>query len=290
MMMPLLKLLRPHQWSKNLLVFVSLVVGHQIGDLSVVTSTALAFCAFCLAASAGYIVNDLLDLEDDRNHPQKRLRPLAAGQVSKSQAIGLAVVLLVASLYFASLVGQNLMWCLLSYLTLSLAYSFWLKRKLLLDIIVLACLYTLRILAGVAVVSAEPSFWLLGFAMFLFSSLAALKRFIEIQSRPAHLLEAHSLRAYIPQDQPIIGMIGIANGFLAVLVLAFYLNSSEVSLLYGRVAILWLLCPLLMYWIGRIWLLASRSLVHDDPVVFALRDRTSYLVLVAGLAILFAAT
>lgn len=289
-MMPLLKLLRPHQWSKNLLVFVSMVVGHQLGDLSVVISTALAFCAFCLAASAGYIVNDLLDLEDDRNHPQKRLRPLAAGQVSKSQAIGLAVVLLVTSLYLASLVGYYLLWCLLSYLALSLAYSFWLKRKLLLDIIVLACLYALRILAGVAVVSAEPSFWLLGFAMFLFSSLAALKRFIEIQSRPAQLLEAHSLRAYIPQDQPIVGMIGIANGFLAVLVLAFYLNSSEVSLLYGRVAILWLLCPLLMYWIGRIWLLASRSLVNDDPVVFALRDRTSYLVLVAGLAILFAAT
>jgi 4-hydroxybenzoate polyprenyltransferase len=290
MMMPLLKLLRPHQWSKNLLVFASLVVGHQFGDLSVLASTALCFCAFCLAASTGYIVNDLLDLEDDRNHPQKRLRPIATGQVSKWQAISLAVVLLATSLYLASLIGHYLLWCVLSYLALSLAYSFWLKRKLLLDIIVLACLYTLRILAGVAVVGAEPSFWLLGFAMFLFCSLAALKRFIEIQSRPADLLEAHSLRAYIPQDQPIVGMIGIANGFLAVLVLAFYLNSSEVSLLYGQVAMLWLLCPLLMYWIGRIWLLASRSLVHDDPVVFALRDRTSYLVLVAGLAILFAAT
>jgi len=169
-------------------------------------------------------------------------------------------------------------------------YSFWLKRKLLLDIIVLACLYTLRILAGVAVLGAQPSFWLLGFAMFLFCSLAALKRFIEIQSRPAHLLEAHSKRAYLTQDQPIVGMIGIANGYLAVLVLAFYINSSEVSLLYGQVAILWLLCPLLMYWVGRIWLLASRSLVHGDPVLFTLRDRTSYFVLVAGLAILLAAT
>ncbi len=289
-MIALLKLLRPHQWSKNLLVFVSLVMGHQLGDMAVVASTALCFVALCLIASAGYIVNDLLDIDDDRNNPQKQHRPLAAGQVSTLQAKGLAVLLAATGLYLASLVGGYALWCLLAYLTLSMLYSFWLKRKLLLDIIVLACLYTLRILAGVAVLGAQPSFWLLGFAMFLFCSLAALKRFIEIQSRPAHLLEAHSKRAYLTQDQPIVGMIGIANGYLAVLVLAFYINSSEVSLLYGQVAILWLLCPLLMYWVGRIWLLASRSLVHGDPVLFTLRDRTSYFVLVAGLAILLAAT
>ena len=289
-MTALLKLLRPHQWSKNLLVFVSPVMGHQLGDMSVVASTAWCFVALCLIASAGYIVNDLLDIEDDRNNPQKRHRPLAAGQVSTLQARGLAVVLAAAGLYLASLIGGYTLSCLLAYLALSLTYSFWLKRKLLLDIVLLACLYTLRILAGVAVLGAPPSFWLLGFAMFLFCSLAALKRFIEIQSRPVHLLEAHSKRAYLRQDQPMVGMIGIANGYLAVLVLAFYINSSEVSLLYGQVAILWLLCPLLMYWVGRIWLLASRSLVHGDPVLFTLRDRTSYVVLVAGLAILVAAT
>jgi len=285
-----LKLLRPHQWSKNLLVFVSLVVGHQFGESSVVVATALCFGAFCLVASAGYIVNDMLDLEDDRNHPRKRLRPLASGQVQTVHAGVIAVVLLGLGLYLAWLTGPYVLYCLLVYLGLSLTYSVWLKRKLMLDIIVLACLYTLRVLAGVAVIGAQPSFWLLGFPLFLFTGLAALKRYIEIQARPEDLLAAHSVRAYITTDKPLVAMLGVSNGFLAVLVLAFYLNSSEVAVLYQHVALLWLLCPLLMYWTGRIWLLASRSLVDDDPVMFALRDRTSYLLLVVGLLILAAAT
>ena len=189
----------------------------------------------------------------------------------------------------AASAGPYVVLCLFIYLIVSLTYTAWFKRKLLLDIIVLAGLYTLRILTGVAVLGTEPSFWLLGFAMFLFSSLAALKRFIEIQERPADVLLAHSMRAYIPQDQPIIGMIGISCGLLAVLVLAFYMDSDEVSDLYQHKVLLWLLCPLLMYWVGRIWLLSSRSLVHGDPVVFALRDRSSYAVLLCGLVILLAA-
>jgi 4-hydroxybenzoate polyprenyltransferase len=289
MILALLKLMRPHQWSKNLLVFVSILVGHQYQDLRLLSLTLLCFCALCLIASAGYVVNDLVDVEDDRNHPHKKNRPLPSGQISRTAAIVFAVLLAGAGLFLAALAGPYVLLCLLIYLAISLTYTAWFKRKLLLDVIVLAGLYTLRIITGVAVLGVEPSFWLLGFAMFLFSSLAALKRFIEIQERPAEALQAHSVRAYIPQDQPIIGMIGIANGFLAVLVLAFYIDSSEVSSLYQHAILLWLMCPLMMYWIGRIWLLSSRSLVHGDPVVFALRDKASYVVLVCGLAILLAA-
>ncbi|MCZ6829955.1 MAG: UbiA family prenyltransferase, partial [Gammaproteobacteria bacterium] len=273
MILAALKLMRPHQWSKNLLVFVSMLVGHQYHDMRLLSLTVLCFCALCLVASAGYVVNDLVDLEDDRNHPQKKHRPLPAGQLSRTTASVVFVLLATAGFLLAALAGPYVLFCLFIYLAISLAYTGWFKRKLLLDIIVLAGLYTLRILAGVAVLGTEPSFWLLGFAMFLFCSLAALKRFIEIQERPAEALEAHSVRAYIPQDQPIISMIGITSGFLAVLVLAFYIDSSEVTSLYEHAVLLWLMCPLLMYWIGRIWLLSSRSLVHGDPVVFALRDR-----------------
>ena len=289
MMLDVLKLMRPHQWSKNLLVFVSILVGHLYQDTRLLALTVLCFCALCLIASAGYVVNDLVDVEDDRNHPEKKNRPLPSGQISRTAAIVVALLLAGAGLLLAALAGPYVLFCLLIYLAISLAYTAWFKRKLLLDVIVLAGLYTLRIIAGVAVLGVEPSFWLLGFAMFLFSSLAALKRFIEIQERPADALLTHSVRAYIPQDQPIIGMIGIANGFLAVLVLAFYIDSNAVSSLYQHTVLLWLLCPLMMYWIGRIWLLSSRSLVHGDPVVFALRDRASYIVLVCGLAILLAA-
>jgi 4-hydroxybenzoate polyprenyltransferase len=283
------KLMRPHQWSKNLLVFVSMVVGHQYQDIRLLSLTLVCFCALCLIASAGYVINDLVDVNDDRNHPQKKNRPLPSGQVSRPAAMAVALLLAIAGLSLAAMAGPYVLLCLLVYLAISLAYTAWFKRKLLLDVIVLAGLYTLRIIAGVAVLGTEPSFWLLGFAMFLFASLAALKRFIEIQERPADTLQAHSARAYIPRDQPIIGMIGIANGFLAVLVLAFYIDSEEVSSLYHHAVLLWLMCPLMMYWIGRIWLLSSRSLVHGDPVVFALRDRASYVVLICGLAILVAA-
>ena len=288
-MLASLKLMRPHQWSKNLLVFVSMLVGHQYGDARLLALTTLCFLALCLVASAGYVVNDLVDLEDDRNHPQKKYRPLPAGDLSRTPALVLCVVLAIAGLTLGSLAGPYVLLCLFLYLLTSLAYTAWFKRKLLLDIIVLAGLYTLRILTGVAVLGSEPSFWLLGFAMFLFCSLAALKRFIEIQQRPEQALVAHSLRPYLPQDQPIIGMIGIVNGFLAVLVLAFYINSAAVTDLYEHAIVLWLMCPLFMYWIGRIWLLSSRSLVHGDPVVFALRDRASYAVLACALTILLTA-
>jgi 4-hydroxybenzoate polyprenyltransferase len=285
-MMPLLRLLRPHQWSKNLLVFISLLVGHQYGDGDILLRTAQCFVSFCLVASAGYIVNDLLDLEDDRNHPQKHLRPLAAGEITPGLALVCALVLMLAGLGLALTLNMGVFASVVCYLCSTLLYSLWLKRKLMIDIVVLAGLYTIRIIGGVAVVHTVPSFWLLAFAMFLFSSLATLKRYVELRERPAEAIEDHSLRAYRPEEQPILAAIGIANGALAVLVLAFYMNSPQVQSLYSTVLPLWLLCPLLMYWVGRVWLLASRSLVNSDPILFALRDRVSYLVALAALLLI----
>jgi 4-hydroxybenzoate polyprenyltransferase len=288
-MMPLLRLLRPHQWTKNLLVFVSLLVGHQYGNPSLLWQTLLCFVAFCLVSSTGYIVNDWRDIADDRNHPEKCRRPLAAGEVAVSSALCLAVVLGLTGLMLAWMINGWVLVCVLCYLASTLLYSLWLKRKLLLDVIVLAGLYTIRILAGVAVLGSEPSFWLLAFAMFIFSSLAILKRYIELRERPAQGLQSFSRRAYTPEEQQILSVLGVANGSLAVLVLAFYMNSPQVQALYSTVLPLWLLCPLLMYWIGRIWLLASRSRVHGDPIFFALRDRTSYLTAVAAALLIWLA-
>lgn len=281
--MSFLRLLRPHQWSKNLLVFVSMLAGHQYTDLQVLQQTALTFLVFCLLASAGYVINDLLDVEDDRNHPQKCKRPLAAGEVGAGAAVVLAAILVALGLALAWSVNIWVLVTAMAYLLSTLAYSLWLKRKLFVDIILLAGLYTIRIIAGVAVVQAEPSFWLLAFAMFIFTGLAALKRYIELCERSAKSLVDHSVRAYKHSETPVLMAVGVANGFLSVLVLAFYLDSPEVRALYKNILPLWLLCPLLMYWTGRIWLLAGRSLVHSDPILFALKDRLSYLM---GIAII----
>jgi 4-hydroxybenzoate polyprenyltransferase len=288
-MPPLLRLLRPHQWSKNLLVFVSLLVGHQYGDTAVVTATTLVFASFCLAASGGYIVNDLMDLEDDRHHPRKRLRPLAAGEVSPVPALIVAALLIGGALALAATISTPVLACVGAYLLSTLFYSLYLKRKMMIDIVALAGLYTIRIIGGVAVVHAVPSFWLLGFAMFLFTSLATLKRYVELRERSTQALEDHSVRAYRVEELPVLGAVGVANGFLAVLVLAFYMNSAEVQALYATVLPLWLLCPLFMYWIGRTWLLASRGIVDSDPILFALRDRLSYAMAAAVLLLVFIA-
>jgi len=287
---PALRVLRPHQWSKNLLVFVSLVAGHQFADPRLLALTALCFVAFCLTASAGYAINDLADLRDDRAHPHKRRRPLAAGEVSVAGVALLACALLAAGLACAALVSRDVLLCVAGYLLATLAYTFWVKRKLALDIVFLAGLYTTRIIAGALVSGLPPSFWLLVFSMFVFLSLASLKRAIEIATRGGDSLAAYSARAYRDGDRETIAMLGIGSGLMAVLVLAFYINSREVTQLYTHPNVLWLVCPLFLYWVARIWLLAGRAQVHDDPIVFALKDSTSYVLLALVAAIAVAAT
>jgi 4-hydroxybenzoate polyprenyltransferase len=288
-MRPLIRLLRPHQWSKNLLVFVSILLGHQYTQAGLLSDTVLCFIAFCMAASAGYIVNDWLDVQDDRNHPQKCHRPLASGQIRIRTALAVAAVLMALALALAASINLWVLATVVVYVLATLSYSVWLKRKLLLDVVVLAGLYTVRIMAGVAVLQIPPSFWLLAFAMFLFFSLATLKRFIELREREEEHLASFSTRAWQPRDSMMAAGLGISSGMIAVLVLAFYMNSDQVQELYRYPPGLWLLCPLFLYWVGRIWLLANRSLVHGDPIMFAIRDRTSYLVAGAALCLLLLA-
>ena len=285
-MIEILRLLRPHQWTKNLLVFTSLLLAHEYGNVPLLLQTLLCFAVFCCVASGGYILNDWLDREDDRRHPDKCRRPLAAGEVSSSTALVLCIVLLLVGLGLAASINTGVLACAGAYLVATVLYSTWLKRKLLLDVVVLASLYTLRIIGGVAVMQVEPSFWLLAFAMFIFFSLANLKRFIELREANTNPGAASSSRAWRSEDAMMVVGLGLSTGIVAVLVLAFYINSSVVLDAYRYPPLLWLLCPLFLYWVGRIWLLANRSLVHGDPILFAVRDRLSYLVGLAALAII----
>jgi 4-hydroxybenzoate polyprenyltransferase/phosphoserine phosphatase len=276
---PMVRLVRPHQWAKNALILVPLLAAHEIGNPLLLPRALLAIVAFSLGASGLYVVNDLLDLPSDRRHPRKRARPLAAGSVAIPHAILLAATLFAASGGLAlGLLGWNFAAVLLGYLVLSFAYSVWLKRKVFVDVLVLASLYSFRILAGGVATSLPISKWLVGFSMFFFLCLALAKRYCELD-RLVHGQTANPRRGYRIEDLPLLRTLGPVAGFQAVMVLAFYV-SSEATLAYPRREVLWLVCPVLLYWITRIWFLAHRREMEDDPVVFAMRDGRS---LVAGL-------
>ncbi|CAA0088135.1 Decaprenyl-phosphate phosphoribosyltransferase [Halioglobus japonicus] len=285
----LLTAMRPHQWSKNLLVFVSLLIAQRYGEIDLLVATILAFVAFCLCSSSVYLINDLLDLKADRKHSEKCHRPFASGQVSLLLGIQTIPVLLVLSIMLAVAAGPMFFSVLLVYFTITLAYSFYFKRLALLDVLMLAVLYTLRILAGAAVAVEIPSVWLVSFSMFLFTSLAMAKRYAELKSLELEAGDMASGRDYKVTDLPIIAQLGVASGYISTLVMALYIDSSDVADIYHHQRVMWLLCPLLMYWIGRIWLLAGRGELNQDPVVFATRDKISYIVFVFGLLTLLAA-
>jgi 4-hydroxybenzoate polyprenyltransferase/phosphoserine phosphatase len=272
------RMLRPHQWTKNLLLFVPLMTAHLWGDPRALASIALAMAIFCLTASAVYIVNDLLDLSADRRHRSKRSRPLAAGIVPIPHAAGIAAGSLALALAGAWFLPPAFAACLVLYILLTTAYSVHIKKKAIVDVICLAGLYTLRIISGGAASSVTISPWLLAFSMFFFLSLAFVKRYSELIAKaglsPSTPIEG---RGYTPIDLELIQSIGPAMGGLSVLVMCLYINSPDVLKLYRHPQILWLICPILLYWIIRVWLLARRELLHDDPIVFALRDRVSYL-------------
>ena len=285
-----LRALRPHQWSKNLLVLVPLLTAHLLLEPDAVTQALLAFLAFCLCASSVYVLNDLLDLASDRAHPRKRRRPFASGQLPVHGGVLLATVLLAAAFAVASLLPARFVLALAGYYLLTLSYSLWLKRVAILDVIVLAALYTARVGAGSFAILVPLSFWLLAFSMFMFLSLALVKRHTELNQARQRGLDAASGRGYVVDDLPIIGALGTSAGYASVLVLALYVNSPVSQSLYSHPQYLWLLCPLLLYWISRVWLLAQRGRMHDDPLMFALRDWVSALILAAFLLIVGLAT
>lgn len=283
--------IRPHQWLKNLLVFLPLATAHELDNLPLLASAGLAFIAFGLCASSVYLLNDLVDLPSDRRHPRKRRRPFAAGTASIKIGIVLMPVLLLSSVVISLLLPWQFMAVLAIYFGSTLAYSFWLKQKVLVDVFLLAALYTLRVIAGGAAVAIAPSFWLLAFSMFIFLSLAMLKRYTELLGLKERNGARLGGRGYEQVDIATIAGLGHTSGYLSVLVLALYVNSEAVLLLYRVPELIWLLCPLVLYWVSRMWHRAGRGEMHDDPIVFAIKDRISrYVVSAAAVVLLIAAS
>ncbi|MEL7114183.1 MAG: UbiA family prenyltransferase [Pseudomonadota bacterium] len=278
--------MRPHQWSKNTLVFLPMLAAHDVQEL---TTVILTFLAFCLTASAVYVINDLLDLAADRAHPRKRSRPFAAGDLSALFGICLAGSLLLGAVGLVGLTANSGVLGILSvYFSATLAYSAWLKRKLIIDILLLAGLYTIRIVAGGVAAAVVLSPWLLGFSMFIFLALAAVKRQAELADQ-LHTERSSIGRAYEVEDLPIIRAIAIGAGQAAILVLALYLTSDTVRALYDTPILLWGIAPLLLYWILRMIMKTHRGLMNDDPIVYAATDRVSLLIVIACACFVIAA-
>jgi 4-hydroxybenzoate polyprenyltransferase len=284
-----IRALRLHQWLKNLLVFLPLLVSHRVFEMDALARSMQAFLAFGLCASGVYLLNDLLDLDADRRHPRKRRRPFARGSLPVAQGFLVFPLLTLVASVLAFLLNYRFLLVLLVYYLLTNAYSFRLKRIAMLDVMVLAGLYSIRVVAGAVAINAPLSFWLLAFSVFIFLSLAILKRYTELRAMLKSGEQSASGRGYAVDDLPLLQSLGVASGYLSVLVLALYINSTDSDVLYRRPDVLWLLCPALLYWVGRAWLVAHRGRMHDDPIIFAVTDRVSQAMLVIFVIIIFLA-
>jgi len=280
----ILKAIRIHQWAKNVLLFVPLLLSHELSWQNAIADIA-AFFSFSFIASANYLANDLLDIESDRRHPKKRLRPFASGDISVGTGVALAVLLVLASCALLPLLpGSFTLWLLLYAVTTS-AYSFALKRIPIIDVLVLSGLYALRMLAGAAATETPFSPWLSSFAIFFFLSLAMVKRFSELENMKERGIEKSHGRGYLVTDLEQIRSFGTSSAYAAVVVFSLYITRPDVDALYHHSERLWLIVPFMLYWLNRVWLLASRGELDEDPVIFAIRDRVS-LVIAACIAIL----
>jgi 4-hydroxybenzoate polyprenyltransferase len=285
--------LRPAHWIKNLLVFVPVIMAHELNDPSRLTRVAIAFVSFSLCASGVYLLNDLFDLEADRRHPKKKLRPLPSGSLPLGVGLIFAPLLMVAGfLTAAQLPGKLVLVTVFVYAVATTLYSTYVKRIPILDVLLLTALYLLRILAGGVAADVDVSPWLIAFSMFLLLSLAFSKRQAELteQTIADGTQAGISKRGYREQDTGILQQFGVTSGYLSVLVLALYVNGTDVTRLYRHPQVIWLACPMLLFWISRVWFLASRGKLSEDPVVFAARDPISYLLGALLLLILFVAS
>ncbi|MGB8816988.1 MAG: UbiA family prenyltransferase [Rhizobiaceae bacterium] len=283
------KLLRVHQWAKNILVAVPAVLANDLMNLTTVIEVLRAFAAFSLLASAIYIINDLSDLDADRAHKTKRNRPLAAGTVSISSGLLITTALIAASAAISLWLPLFFQLVLGGYALLTTAYTAALKRMLLIDVLALAGLYTIRVIAGAAATQIDVSFWLLAFSVFFFLSLALVKRYVELDATSETGTQKITGRGYRVVDRQVLAEAGIAATFSSVLVLALYIDSDQVKLLYERPYLIWLLCPIVLYLSLRIWVLARRGEMHEDPVVFILSDWRSQVMVIAGALLVAAA-
>lgn len=274
----ILKAIRVHQWVKNLLIFSALILSHSWFDSNALQSIVFAFFSFCFAASAIYLINDLIDLEADRKHQTKKYRPLASGILPIQWAIIIVPILLFFSLILALQLNPDFVFILIIYLVLTTAYSLFLKPIVLLDVITLTSLYTIRIIAGAIAIDVPLSYWLLAFSMFIFLSLALIKRFSELKNLIHQGETTSASRDYHVDDLPAISLFGISSGYISVLVLVLYTHDLQAGTLYAQPAWLWFVAIAVLYWISRMWLLAFRGQMNEDPVLFAIHDRSSYLV------------
>jgi len=273
------KALRVHQWLKNLLVFVPIFAAHEASDSARLGAAIVAFLSFSLCASSVYFLNDLLDLSSDRVHHRKKERPFASGASPVAAGIVAAPLLLAASLGLALLLPRAFLGVLLLYCGLTSAYSFYLKRQVVVDVMLLASLYTIRIIAGSAATLIRPSFWLLALSMFTFLCLAMVKRYSELRVAVGSG-QPLAGRGYMPADLPVVLALGVSSGMVSVLILAMYTQAAIVPEMYSAPEWLWLAPPLMLYWITRLWMKAQRGEVDEDPVVFAMRDWQSLVILV----------
>lgn len=282
--------MRPHQWFKNVLVFLPMLVAHELNWHTLLPSF-VAFIAFCLVASSVYVMNDLLDLAADRAHPRKRFRPFASGRVPITHGSWMALGLLVLGLMVAAPLGWTSVFVMVVYYAVSTAYSLFLKRRIVIDICILAGLYTLRIVAGGVATGIELSVWLLAFSIFFFFSLAAVKRQAELVDNAERGQINPAGRGYQISDLPIVSTIALGAGYVSVLVMALYVNSPAVQHLYPRPYAFWGICCVLLYWVTYVVMVTHRGGMHDDPVVFAAKDRNSRIcvLIVVAFAILGAA-
>lgn len=283
---PYLMALRPHQWLKNILVFLPMLAAHQLDGRTFLNSFA-AFVAFNLVASSVYVLNDLVDLGADRAHPRKRLRPFASGSIPIAHGGWMALGLVLVGALISALPSWQFLLVMLGYYVLTTAYSLHLKRHILIDICVLAGLYTVRIVAGGVVTGVPLSVWLLAFSLFFFFSLAAVKRQAELVDMAERGQLDASGRGYHVDDLPIMSMIALGSGYVSVLVMALYVNSPAVLQLYRQPAALWGICCVLLYWLTRMVMVTHRRAMHDDPIVYAVKDRISQIcfLLILGFAL-----
>lgn len=288
-LMTYLGAMRMYQWMKNILLFVPLLTAHKFSSIALVSNEVLAFAAFCLCSSGVYVLNDLLDLPADRAHPRKRRRPFAAGTLPLSHGLVMAGLSPLLGLAIGYYLSPEFFGILLLYLVMTSAYSIRFKAYAVVDVLLLAALYTLRVFAGAVVIQVTLSFWLFAFSIFIFLSLALVKRCSELAMMTAMDKTTVSGRGYRVSDLAYLQMMGIASGYLSILIVALFINSPDVVGQYTHPQMLWILCPTLLFWVSRVWLKTGRGEMHDDPLIFTVRDRGSrFVALICVLAVFLA--
>ena len=279
------RMIRTYQWVKNFLIFLPLILAHKFFDVNLLFKALVAFFSFSFLASSVYIINDIMDVESDRMHPTKKNRPIASGSVKMSSALKIAFLFMPLSFVISIFLGKEFLLVLLTYFITTSLYSFYLKKIMLIDVLILSLLYTVRIFAGGTALSIYLSPWLFMFSMFFFFSLACAKRYSELYAVRNNLQGEIKGRGYQGTDLEQIQIFGSSSGYMAVLIFALYIQSDVSMKLYKTPSFFWALCPIMLYWISRVWLLSHRGQMTQDPIIFALKDRVSYVILILSVVI-----